>query len=232
MLIWSAPVNAYDSWYVGPGYDIYPGYGYGVTYSPTSGVGWGYAVGPGYGMGYGVYGAQTAFSADAHGMSDLVRAEGQYNYDTAKGMLSYEQARSQYIENYQKALTAIQEKRRVTRAEEAKRREQDRENELRGIQFANSHKPMPLSQTQFDPSTGRIQWPAALATKEFEPMRHALESMIVARIRNRQSDVSLAQITIRTNEMQDALRGQILTMPLPEYTEARRFLEGLAVSIH
>jgi hypothetical protein len=225
-----APVSSHAQWYVGTGYSTgYPGYSYGVRYGYPGGLG--YPIGYGIGLG-GYSGAQTAFSADAMGMSNLVRAQGQYNEESAKAMLSYEQARKQYIENQQQAISAQAASRRVIQAEENKRREQAHESQVRGAQFAEAHKPMPLSSTQLDSTTGRIQWPPALQANDFDALRQSLDTLFETRAKYGITSTVSAQIATKSGELKDALRAHIRTLPLPEYTEARRFLESMAATVH
>ena len=44
------------------------------------------------------------------------------------------------------------------------------------------------------------------------------------------SDLSI-QIVSAVNQFKVLLRSQILTMPMPEYSESRRFLDSLAASV-
>ncbi|HTI50672.1 MAG TPA: hypothetical protein VL475_06970, partial [Planctomycetaceae bacterium] len=69
------------------------GVGYGVGYG-LGGYGYG---GMGYGMGG--YGGGTAAGNYLQGMSQVVRAQGQYNEQTSRAMINYEDARTKYIDN-------------------------------------------------------------------------------------------------------------------------------------
>ena len=229
--IWSAPVSAQSPWYVGVGNGI----GYGGNGYYGNGLVYGVGIGNGlsYGIGLGNYsGAQTAYSADAIGMANLVRAQGAYNQDTAKAMLSYERARSEYMENQQRAISARMANKRMAQADDAKQREEEHATQTRVAEFTATHKPSPLSQSQLDPTTGKIQWPVILTSKDFDEFRQSLDSMFETRSKSGQTAVLSTQISKKAGEMKDALRKQILTLPLPEYSEARRFLDSMAVTVH
>src|SRR5262245_36253569 len=60
--------------------------------------------GVGYGMGYGGYGygGGTAAGNYMYGMSNVIRAEGQYNLLTSMAGVNNEEARSRYLDNRKK----------------------------------------------------------------------------------------------------------------------------------
>src|SRR5262245_44306190 len=67
-----------------------------VGVGAVTGLG-GFPCGFGYG-GYG-YGGGTVAGSYLQGMSQVVAAQGQYNEATAKAAISYEEARTKYIDN-------------------------------------------------------------------------------------------------------------------------------------
>lgn len=231
--VWVTGSISYGQWYVGPQYGVggYRGYGYGgVGYG---GVGYGGGYGLGYGLGYGMgaYGSpQTPYSAEAIGMGELIRAEGDYNKRTSEAVVNYEQARAQYIDNQQKAIAARQTSRRLAQAEDTKDQQAAQASRARAEQFISTHKPQPLSYRQLDPANGRILWPTALSSPDFEPFRKPLDSLFEARLKSGPTPNLVAEIGRRVGELRDALRARILEIPLSEYSEARRFLDSLSVS--
>ncbi len=234
LVFWGTPATAFSQLYLGPQYGIGSpayGYGYGGNYG-YGGTGYGLGYGLGYGAGLGYGGAQTPYSAELTGMGNLVRAEGDYNKRTSEALVNYEKAQNQYIENQQKAIAARQTAKRLGQAEAAKDREAAHESLVRAEQYIASHRPQPLSHSQLDLTTGQVHWPAALIAKEFDPLRSSLESLFATRAKSGANSVLNAQISRKVGEMKDSLRSQILNIPLAEYSEARRFLDSLAVSVN
>lgn len=204
-----------------------PAYGQWYT-TPRSQVG--YGTGAAYG-GFGVYGgAQTPGGANATGMGNLVRSAGEYNQLTAKAAIDNEVARSQYIDNQNKIFQERQYRKREFKEQVAMDRDVARAARERQQEFAAAHRPLPLSSQQLDTATGRIDWPVALKAEDFDEVRAATESLFVTKARyGAGSDVS-SQIVKNSGEMKDMLRGKILNIPLPDYTESRKFLESMIAS--
>lgn len=202
------PALAYDPWYVGPGYGGFGGYG-----------AWGYG-------GWG--GAQTAYSAEATGMSNLVRAQGQYNQATSQAMISQQEARSIAIDNSAKIMKNRQAMKRAAQAEDVKNREADQASRARMTEYQAAHKSPPLSSSEFNSATGKVKWPEPLTQYDFNDQRTALDTMIESGAKSGMSTVLAAQIVLKVGELKDALRGKIQDMPMPVYSECRKFLDRLA----
>ncbi len=214
----SASAQAYGPWYTGSNVD-YRGNAY-----------YGYGLGYGLGYGAGYTGPQTPVSAAATGMGNLIRAQGDYNEQTAKAMVSYEQARSQYIENQQKAIIARQTVKRLSRAEDAKKLEEAHAKLARADEFIASHRPPSLSDSQLEPSTGKVHWPLALKATEFDDMCKQLDSLFESRAKNGPTSEVSSMIERKTGELKDLLRTKIVKIPLSDYSEARQFLDSMAMS--
>jgi len=234
-LSWSAPADAQGQWFMGNAGTGAGGLGYSGYGSGFGGGGGGYGLGyldafAGYG-GYGGVGSDP-YAAEYTGMANLVRAQGAYNADTAKAMISYEQARSQYMENQRNFMSAHLSRLRLAKAEETKSHEDSVASQAKFDQYTASQRPHPLSQSQIDPSTGSIKWPELLTAKSFEIPRQALEKMFEIKAKNGSSPELAKQISQAAGDMKDLLRAQILTVPLTDYSESRRFLDSLAVSTH
>jgi hypothetical protein len=200
----SISTPAYSQWYAGPG-------------------GWG-------GWGYGWGSAQTPMSANAIGMSHVIQAAGQYNEQTSRALMNYQQAESTYIDNQQKWFNARQSVIRAAKAKDLEDKQTAHAALDRANEFEASHQPLPLPNSELHPSTGQIVWPTALLAPEYSDSRKALEGMFQSRTRYGSSANLTTQIKDKVNEMKDQLREQITKIPLSEYSQARRFLDSMIAS--
>jgi len=208
--------SAQGQWYAGP--RVYGG-GYGVGYG---------------GYGYGGYGASDPVSsytaAYTNGMANVIRSQGQYNQQTAAAMIDYEKARTQYLDNQQKYLATRQTIKRMAKADEQKQRVEANATMARAEEFQSSHKPLPLAKSQLD-NSGNIDWPMALKAKDFDGQRGALEQLFQKRSKYGATAEVNSQIQKASGDLKDALRDHILTIPLSDYSAARRFLDSMSASI-
>lgn len=192
------------------------------------------ALGYGAGLAYGGYGggfsAQTPMSANAIGMSALVRSQGEYNLQTAQAATYYEKARSQYIDNQQKAYAARQATKRAGQARVAEETASAHASLARANEFQATHQPLPLPNAQLNPSTGHIEWPTALTTPEYADMRKALDEMFATRTKYGATANLVNQIEKKVTELKDLLRENITKIPLGDYSQARRFLDSMVTS--
>lgn len=205
--------TANAQWYANPGAGL--GYAYGAAAYGAYGAG---------------YGAQTPMSANAIGMGSLVRAEGAYNEQTSRAAINYQQARSIYIDNQQKAYAVRQATLRAGTARVAEENEAAHASLARANEFLAAHQPLPLPSSQLNPSTGHIEWPAALTTPDFAEYRKSLEGMFESRMKSGVTANLTLQIEKKTAELKDALRDHITQIPLSDYSQARRFLDSMIAS--
>ena len=141
-----------------------------------------------------------------------------------------EKARSLHIENS----TKIHEE-RLKRTREAKvRQSEERVENLatreRQQEFIDAHKPKPLPISQLDTSTGRINWPMALRTSDFDDLRKSMEQLFETQSKYGNTSDLTIQIAEKVGQMKSLLRSFIRKMPMPEYSESRKFLDSLAAS--
>ncbi len=200
------PASAQVRWYT-PG-----GGGYG---------GWGFGGG---------FGGGTPASFETQAMSEMVRAQGEFNMMSSAAMVNVEEARGKYIEN-QKQWTELYQIRSRIRAEQQMYAEQARRERVAARQArekANPPAPPAPLTSQFDPSTGKINWPIALQTENFAELRKELESLFAARAHTGTTADLTAAIVKDVKEMHAELRKRIRDMPSGAYIEARKFLDGLA----
>ena len=191
----------------------------------------------GWGGGYGWGGSQGGIGGIYDGAANVIRSEGMYNVMNSQSAINYgkaaqenEKARSLHIENS----TKIHEE-RLKRTREAKvRQSEERVENLatreRQQEFIDAHKPKPLPISQLDTSTGRINWPMALRTSDFDDLRKSMEQLFETQSKYGNTSDLTIQIAETVGQMKSLLRSFIRKMPMPEYSESRKFLDSLAAS--
>lgn len=186
------------------------------------------AVGP-VGYGYGGNFSSTAAEGAQRGRAEVIRAQGEGYKNYTQGLNNYEEARSKYIDNKAKWTETYWKRKRLGEAE--RRKDYDRK-------MASYHKysatrksggPTPLSVAELDPYTGKISWPAALESVQYEELRGELEEMLLLRTHTRTDDNS-AEIHQKARAMQAELKKNIRGMPANDYIAARKFLDSLALT--
>jgi len=190
-------------------------------------------VGYGYGGGYGGWGgATTPASAAGHAMADMTRSQGMYNAMTSAAMVNVEDARSKYIANQKQWTELYLMRQRVLSAQHAEQKEEARARNARmQEQQANNPSTLPprLTSSELDPSTGKINWPAALMRDSMTSQRLAVEALFTSRAHTGTTSELSETIVRQVRAMQDELRKNIREIVTQEYMEARRFLDRLSL---
>ncbi|QDU09589.1 hypothetical protein [Gimesia aquarii] len=220
-------------------------YNYGGYYSPSVFYGnrW-------YGGGYygGYYG--RGYYGGWNDGSSLVRAQGQALVDRSKAMVNYEDARSKYIDNQKKVAETYVARQKAQREaiqlqsqineERAKQRqaaldrqaEKNRKMRESGLSpYLNasaSQDKATLTASQFNPATGKINWPESLMGEEYKASREKIQELFSLRNSTGVTSTLSQQISDEAQVMKNILRGQIRNMLPNDYLSARGFIEGLA----
>lgn len=206
----------------------------GVWYNP--GVRVGYGVGLGYGMGayggwgyggYGWGGGGTAAGNYLQGMSQVIRAQGEYEESRARARISQEEARTKYIDNKKKWTETYFAMREQNQARQAEKRERNRISPETVKLAARSAVPKPLSTYELDPITGRINWPEALQGGEFAKQREDIERLLELRA-STSGGGDNAQLQDVVQQMTATLKSNIQKLPVNDYIAARKFLDSLS----
>lgn len=213
----------------------------GIAYGAYSGMG---STGgfSGYGSSGGYYGGggggftQDPISAYANaeysGVSNVIRAQGQYEKDTSEAMINQERARTVYLDNRQRYFYSQLRRRALAARHELAQAEHDQrvERNKRVEEFLAAHQPAPLEHRHLDPWTGDIHWPKALQSDDFSELRQNLETLFSRHVQSRYASDATEDIATSVKEMKDLLRSKILDLPPNQYSDARKFLDRLAVS--
>lgn len=212
----------------------------GIAYGTYSGMG---AAGgfSGYGSSGGYYGGGGGFTQDPisayanaeySGISNMIRAQGQHEKDNSEAMINQERARTVYLDNRQRAFYSQLRRRAIAARHQLAQEEHDKrvERNQRVEAFLAAHQPTPLEHRHLDPWTGDINWPTALQADDFADQRQTLESLFARHVQSRYASDASEEIATSVREMKDLLRSKILDLPPNQYSDARKFLDRMAVS--
>lgn len=208
-------------WYLPPGGDYSDSYGFDL------GNGFGYGVG--YGYGYGLANSPEAAAASAYG--DLVRFHGQYGVTEPQATVSGADVYGAGATSQQKYNAAYETKQQHTlKLERAKAEKEARKRLLEErASLPRTVESWRLSASEFETTTGEVQWPSALSQESFAVQRAEIESLLKSRVKVGTTGDLDACIVKKTQELHQELREKIRQIPAKEYLEGRKFLNRLAV---
>jgi len=185
--------------------------------------------------GYGVFGYGGGFGGGTlegnylQGMSQVMRSAGEYNLNTAQAGISYEEARSKYLDNQRKWSQNYHQMKEEQQRLAIQQREYNKQtNEARAAALAA--KPPTyhgLGRNSLDPLTGRINWPEALRGSQFDAQRKQIDEMFELRAKTSQAAGTGDKIHASVQEMQSRLRKEIEKIPASQYIAANKFLNAL-----
>jgi len=181
----------------------------------------------GYGYGGHGYGGGTAAGNYMQGMSSVIRAEGQYNLLTSQAGINYEESRSKYLDNKKKWTENYYQMREDYQARSAAAHEAAKHSPEALAAAAKSGVPRKLGPEAFDPVTGHITWPEALAGDDYAALRKEVEQQFELRAKTSQAAGIATKIRAATAEMSTKLRQNIQKMSANEYLSGRKFLDSL-----
>ncbi len=196
-----------------------------VTPVNVGGIGVGPVVSPWF-FG-GSYGGGTADGNFMFGASQVIRAMGDYNLETAQGMNNFEMARSRYIENVARWAQVSTQMAEYNQAYQVQKRERNRHSPETLAQAAASDLPRELRADELDKATGSIVWPEALMGDVYAPLRHDLEEEFGLRAWSGRTPGITSRIHYDTRKMLELLRSNIETMPAADFITAHKFIDAL-----
>jgi len=164
------------------------------------------------------------------GMANVIRSEGSYNRETARGMIDYEKARSLHADNQARIFTIRRGIYRAKLAAHVEDLEYEHAALARSNAFMAAHRPMPLDSRHLDSSTGSIRWPALLMEPEFDDLRKQIEADFERRAKQGYDADKSLDIKTHVRELRNRLHDDVLKHPLEHYSMARRFLDQLLAS--
>ncbi len=185
------------------------------------------AVAVGNGGWWGTPGGTTAAGSAMNGMASVISAQGDYNLATSAAAVNMTQAQRQEIENRAQWTQTYFDMRAVNRQARAAERG-PRPTMEQMVRIAHEGIPAPLSPSQVDPVTGKIDWPTLLQTEAYAPQRTDLDQLMAKRATLGglgYSDQEKAHDAIDT--IMATMKTQIREVPSALYLASRNFLSSL-----
>jgi hypothetical protein len=205
----TATAQVYSSY--GPGYHRAPYYGYG-----------GYGYGANYGAG------STPAGSYLSGLSQAIRAEGQYNLMSSAAAINLEEAKKKEIDSRVQWTNAYFEMRKINQAYTHPPKPSTPAADAWVREAHNI--PLPrLSPSSLDSVTGRISWPIALQADDYKADRETLDGLFAERAATHGAigDDNHGKIRLAVNAALERLKGHIHDLDAQSYLEARKFLNCL-----
>lgn len=177
--------------------------------------------------------ASTPAESFARGAADVIRAQGEFNRLTSEAAINWQEARARAIVNARDYVDAYFRNRQANRDyRQAERGPRPTEEDLE--RYAQAMKPTPLSPSELDMLTGRVNWPILLRADRFIPMRAQMEELLdrwaVANNLGQLDRFGTNQhLAVRraASAMEEELRQEVRNLPPQDYTAAKRFLRSL-----
>jgi hypothetical protein len=178
--------------------------------------------------GAGNYGGGTVAGNYLSGLSQVIRAQGDYNVQTSTGLINYEEARSRYIENANKWTQAYFQMREANQAYQIQMRERNKHSPEALAKAAEVSR---LGSDDLDSVTGKLHWPDALAGDEYAPFRTDIDHFFELRAVTSLRADAAAKIRAATQEMTEILRSNIENLTVADFVAARKFLDRLEAAV-
>jgi hypothetical protein len=164
----------------------------------------------------------TGHGQQFQGAGRMLQGIGQGYYLMAQGRIANEHAREMYLDNVLKhAETYWQRKAIHQNGQEMARGQRPTAEDL--ARFAADRAPDGLKVTDFDPASGRFNWPEALLGPEFESHRNAIEFVV------KRDGIGARGVEALAEQMEAKLKAQVAFMDPADYVAAKNFVTGLEV---
>jgi hypothetical protein len=192
--------------------------------SPTDLIGTG-EVGGSY-VSSGTY-TPTIEEGILRGSSELARGMGDFNYLTAEAIKAIEQAKSMNVDTRMKGLENYWEAKRINYEMTLGKIQRFSTEQMAAL--ARKEAPSRLASHQYEPFSGKLNWPIALKSRDFAEHRAMVDEMFATRTTHDVGPDTEFHATVRevTDEMEVMLQARIDRLPPMEYMTAKNFLNGL-----
>jgi hypothetical protein len=176
--------------------------------------------------------ASTTFEEGAaRGMADIVRSAGAANLMHSEAAKNYEEARARAFDNRLKMTQTYFDMKQINQDVRASMRGQ-RATAEQLFRVAKERAPDPLSPSELDPYSGEIRWPTLLLAADYADMRVTVDDLVRKRMADPVAMTAEDRAALRAalDSLAAQMRANISVYEPQEYTVARNFLEGLAVT--
>ncbi len=182
-----------------------------------------YGTWPGYGSGGG-----TVAGSALNGMASVISAQGDYNLSTSAAAVNMTQAQKNEIQNRQQWTNTYFDMRHTNRmARSAERAPTPTMEQI--ARMAQEGAPKPLTASQLDPVSGRINWPGPLQQPQYASQRSEVDRAFVELAKHgvlSYSDQTVARQSL--DNMLEELKAQVRDIPPAEYVASRNLLQSLS----
>jgi len=185
-------------------------------------------------MGFSQDHSSTAYEGAQRGRAAVIQAWGNYQLSQSQAQVIRQQARALNRENDLKQTEALNAQKNLwdkARADARARREmalgegRRKADEKRATVYRKAYQ---LASDEFDPTTGTINWPAALLDVKYEPLRTRVDELFRTQIAYHDPKPANAQESLHNiGRLRRALLTVRSQMPREQYLNATRFLLGL-----
>lgn len=176
-------------------------------------------------------GASTAAGSAMNGMANAISAKGNYNLSTSAAAINMTQARKNSIQNQQLYEDTYFQMREANQAYQ-KAQIGPRPTQEQLARWARDAAPRPVSTSEVNPVSGKVNWPAVLQQDGFAAQRATLEKLSAAMTTQGSlgfSDQMTARKTIESMFVE--LKAQIKDIPPQAYVDSRNFLRSMIYAL-
>lgn len=165
------------------------------------------------------------------GMASVISAKGSANLSNSQAAINMTQAQSQEIQNKQANTAAYFNMRSMNQAAVAKEQGPPPSSEQMARMAADGA-PQRLTTAQWDPISGKVNWPDLLQEDTFADLRAQIESLLALQtLQGRLGYTQHKDALTATNAMFKKLRAEISAVSPEDYTESRSFLTSLTYTL-
>jgi hypothetical protein len=181
----------------------------------------------GYGGWPGYTGASTAAGSAMNGMANVISAKGNYNLSTSAAAVNLTQAQKQEIQNHEQFTNTYFAMRATNKAAaEAALGKGLTFSQL--AEIAHEGAPQPLNTSEFDPISGKLNWPGPLQEDTFASRRAEVDQLMVQQAHyGVLSYADQMKVKKIVSTMFKDMKSQIGTIPADDYVVAKSFLNSV-----
>ncbi len=162
-----------------------------------------------------------------NGMASVISASGDAALSASAAAINLTQAEKQEIQNRQAWTNTYFDMRATNRAARSAERGQPLSMEQLA-KIAHDGVPKPLNNGQFNPVSGKLNWPGPLQDEAFASQRDQLDKIMAQQAHyGRLAYSDQKNVKQIVNTMFAQLKSQVNDIPANEYVDARKFLNSV-----
>lgn len=172
--------------------------------------------------------ASTPVEGWFRGQAMAMQAAGQADYYQSLAAINYQQAFEKALENRKRATEVYYTRKEMAKTYDEKYSKKP-PTEEDSKRYAKMLVPPRLTPEQFDPSSGRLQWPHVLRRSSYDPVREKIDRLMQSRTVDDSGDGSPSHTKIRqlVEVMKELLKENMSEVTPQQYANAKGFLVSL-----